>query len=163
MPLAFPKPVKTVKQPKQLGRTAYEPAARSPLRPVPGMFRMAVPVTADIGKAISHPKVRAPARKQAQPDIRGSARGEACTVRIEGVCNFNSETTVWSHGPFNDAGKGMGIKGLDLVGCYSCSACHDVVDGRAPRPTGVTKERVMLDWFYGMTRSLVRLMQKGLL
>lgn len=97
-----------------------------------------------------------------QQSIRDSARGEECTVRIAGVCNHDPATTVWSHFPLNDAGKGMGMKGLDLVGCYSCAACHDVVDGRAKAPAGMTRELVLLDWFFGMARSLVRLRIKGL-
>ena len=56
----------------------------------------------------------------------------------------------------------MGLKAVDLLGCYSCAACHDVVDGRAPRPEGMPREQVLLDWFYGHLRSLVKLKQKGL-
>lgn len=107
-----------------------------------------------------HVEQKTPDRKQ--QSIRDSARGEECTVRLDGVCNFNPETTVWSHAPFEAAGKGGALKGLDLLGCYACSCCHDVVDGRAPRPAGMTRERVLLDWFFGMARSIVRLRQKGL-
>jgi hypothetical protein len=95
--------------------------------------------------------------------IRDSAKGEECTVRITGVCNSDAATTVWSHYPLNDGGKGMGTKSLDLVGCYCCSACHDVADRRVKPPAGVTYDAVLLDWFKGMARSLVRLAQKGLI
>lgn len=126
-------------------------------------MRPAAAVMRPVGQAVARvmPAQKTPDR--VQQSIRDSARGEECTVRIEGVCNFNPATTVWSHGPFNDAGKGMGIKGLDVIGCYACSACHDVVDGRATRPAGMTREQVLLDWFFGMARSLVRLRQKGIL
>lgn len=94
--------------------------------------------------------------------IRDSARDEECTVRITGVCNHDPKTTVWSHAPLGAAGKAGALKALDLCGCYSCAACHDVVDGRAPRPAGVSREQVLIDWFFGHMRSLVRLKQKGL-
>lgn len=55
-----------------------------------------------------------------------SARGQECTVRIPGVCNFNPETTVLAH--LN--GGGMAAKHLDIHGAYACSNCHDAVDGK---------------------------------
>jgi hypothetical protein len=94
--------------------------------------------------------------------IRDSARGEECRIRLVGVCNCNPETTVWCHLPISEAGRGGALKGLDELGCYGCSACHDVVDGRAPRPPGMTRESVLLDFLFGMARSFVRLKQKGL-
>lgn len=95
-------------------------------------------------------------------DIRDSARGEDCTVRIPGVCTFDPEKTIWSHAPLGAAGKGRGIKALDLCGAYCCTACDAVVDGQAPMPAGMTRAMVLLDWFMGHMRSLVRLQQKGL-
>lgn len=62
--------------------------------------------------------------------LRDSARGQPCLVRIPGVCNFNSETTVLAH--IN--GGGMGTKKSDLFGAFCCSACHDVIDGRVKSP-----------------------------
>lgn len=61
---------------------------------------------------------------------RDFARGQDCTVRIAGVCNFNPETTVLAHLPCGQ--KGTGMKGFDTVGVDACSACHDVIDGRVP-------------------------------
>lgn len=61
--------------------------------------------------------------------LRESARGQDCAVRLPGVCNFNSETTVLAHLPCGQ--KGFGMKGFDTVAVYACSACHDVLDGRA--------------------------------
>lgn len=62
--------------------------------------------------------------------LRDSARGQDCTVRLPGVCSFDANTTVLAHLPCGQ--KGMGMKGFDTVAVYACSACHDVVDGRAP-------------------------------
>ena len=58
--------------------------------------------------------------------ITQSAKGEDCTLRIPGVCNFNPETTIFAH--IN--GAGMALKAHDIHGCYSCSSCHDVIDNR---------------------------------
>lgn len=60
--------------------------------------------------------------------ITNSARGEQCTLNIAGVCNYNPETTVYCHLP--DESHGMALKATDLSGCYGCSDCHDVLDGR---------------------------------
>ena len=59
--------------------------------------------------------------------LRESARGRDCEVRIPGVCNGNPETVVLAH--LN--GGGMGAKREDIHGAFCCSACHDVLDGRA--------------------------------
>ena len=60
-------------------------------------------------------------------DFRKLARGRDCQIRIPGVCNGNPETVVLCHLP----GAGMGRKSNDLFAAYGCSACHDLVDGRA--------------------------------
>jgi hypothetical protein len=60
--------------------------------------------------------------------LRASANGQECTVRLPGICNSNPATTVLAHLPCGQ--KGMGMKGFDTVAVYSCSACHDVIDGR---------------------------------
>jgi hypothetical protein len=94
--------------------------------------------------------------------IRDSARGEPCLVRILG-CPGDPAMTIWSHAPFGAAGKGMGIKSLDLAGAYCCTYCDAIVDGQRPLPAGVRRDEALLDWFMGHVRSLERLAQKGLL
>lgn len=44
-------------------------------------------------------------------------------------CNGNPETTVLAHVRRGNL-AGMGQKPPDLVGVWSCSSCHDVIDGR---------------------------------
>ena len=61
--------------------------------------------------------------------ITQSARNEECQVRLIGICNHNSETTVFAHYRKGGLG-GMGKKPKDIFGAYACSACHDVHDGR---------------------------------
>lgn len=95
--------------------------------------------------------------------ITESARGEMCTIRIVGVCNHNRETSVWCHGAGSATGKGIGMKCIDLLGAIGCSDCHDVVDGRRPPPSGMTRDDVRLDFWEGHARSVVLLFEKGLL
>ena len=94
--------------------------------------------------------------------ITESARGEECQIRIMDVCNFDNATTVWCHANGSAAGKGIGMKSHDLLGAYGCSACHDVYDGRRPLPKGISRDMVEL-WFWdGHARSLVKLIEKGI-
>lgn len=95
--------------------------------------------------------------------IRDSAKGEACTVRIVGVCTGKPEHTIWSHAPLGAAGKGRGLKSLDICGAYACAACDAALDQATGRPAGMTREQVLLDWCLGHLRSLVLLRQKGLI
>lgn len=95
--------------------------------------------------------------------ITESARGEDCQVRYIGVCTFDSSKTIWSHCRHGAAGRGKSIKAMDLAGAYACTACDALYDGQIPRPTGMTREQLDLDWFHGHMRSLVILKQKGLI
>lgn len=96
--------------------------------------------------------------------IRKSAKGEECTVNLPmGVCNFNTETTVLAHSNSLADGKGMGLKAPDTRAAYTCSSCHDVLDGRKPRPEGMTKEFVDACFEKGVERTHARLQAKGLM
>lgn len=78
--------------------------------------------------------------------IRKGAQGEACTLNVAGVCNYNTESTVLAHLP--DESHGMGLKADDIAGVFACSACHDWLDRRSK---GDQSDR---DWY--MRRALVR-------
>lgn len=80
--------------------------------------------------------------------LRESARGEACTVQIAGVCNWLWETTVLAHLP--DESNGMGKKADDISACYACSACHDAIDRRV-RSWELETDR---EWY--LRRAMVR-------
>lgn len=95
--------------------------------------------------------------------IRKSARMEACTIRLPGVCNNDPATVVWCHENSYAAGKGMGLKAKDEHGAYGCCACHAVYDGQAQRPAGLTKEDVDVYFARGKHVSRLILQQKGLL
>lgn len=95
--------------------------------------------------------------------IRRSARGQECTIRIPGVCNFDPATTVLCHSNSLADGKGMGIKASDEHAAYGCGACHDVVDGRRPRPDGMTLELVESLFREAIAQTNRILKRKGLL
>jgi hypothetical protein len=60
--------------------------------------------------------------------ILKSAKGENCTLRLVGICNFNSETTVAAH---IGRSRGMGIKCSDICIVYACSNCHREIDSHS--------------------------------
>lgn len=92
--------------------------------------------------------------------LRKEARGRGCTVRIPGVCNFNSETTVLAH--LRVAGvSGMGLKSPDLLGAWACSACHDEIDGRTHK-SGLSRDELRLAHYDGMARTIMQLHKEGL-
>lgn len=86
--------------------------------------------------------------------LRQSAKGEQCTLRLVGVCNFNPETTVLAH---LGRKRGMGIKSSDMHGCYACSSCHAVEEDKSdPRCTWE-------DRFRALEETQLILIEKGLL
>lgn len=95
--------------------------------------------------------------------IRASAKGEDCTLRFIGICNYNSETTVWAHSNRLQDGKGMGIKARDEEGCYACSACHAYLDGGWVRDKGMTFDLLQEFFDVARKRSQAILRAKGLL
>jgi hypothetical protein len=61
-------------------------------------------------------------------NLRKLAKGQPCQIRLP-CCNHNPETTVLAH--YSLAGiSGAGIKSPDWIASWSCSDCHDAVDGR---------------------------------
>lgn len=79
----------------------------------------------------SKPMRRVSAKKASEDrPLRKSARGEACTLRIPGVCDGGTETTVLCH-VSTPGGSGMGTKPIDMHGLYGCADCHRVLDDRA--------------------------------
>lgn len=58
--------------------------------------------------------------------VTGHAKGQPCTLRLPGVCAFDSETTVFAH--IRDRHKGMGQKASDHSGVFACWKCHLYID-----------------------------------
>lgn len=95
--------------------------------------------------------------------IRRAARGQDCTLQILGVCNGDPTTTVLCHSNQLADGKGMGLKAPDNAACFGCSSCHDVLDGRAPRPDGMTHDDLLRQFEYARERTHQVLLAKGLM
>jgi hypothetical protein len=90
-------------------------------------------------------------------DLRKAAQGLECQVRLPGVCNFNSETTVLAH--LRMAGiTGRAQKAPDLLGAHACSACHAEVD-RQTRT--LERDFVRLAFLEGVMRTQYALIQEG--
>lgn len=85
-----------------------------------------------------------------------SARGQVCTLRLDG-CLPGNETVVLAH--IN--GGGMGTKCLDIHGAYACANCHDIVDGR--KPSNYSTEEKLLTHLLGMKRTQEIMCTMGLL
>lgn len=102
------------------------------------------------------------ARPKTTP-IRKAARGQRCTLCLPGVCNYDTETTVLAHSNLLEHGKGMGLKAPDTAACFACSACHDVLDGRAPRPAWMTVREMLAHFDLAMARTHKILRRMGLI
>ncbi|MGZ8258591.1 MAG: nuclease domain-containing protein [Methylotenera sp.] len=91
--------------------------------------------------------------------IMASARNEACTVRLPGVCSFDPATTVFAHINGIRFGKGTAIK--SKFGAYACYQCHSILDS-GKRPEGMTKQDVLLAHYEAAFETLGKLIDKGL-
>lgn len=92
-------------------------------------------------------------------DLRKQARGRGCMVRLEGVCNHNSETVVLAHIRMPGI-SGMGIKADDLLGAWACSSCHDAIDRRSHMD--LDRDHVRLAHLEGMARTIAQLRKEDL-
>ena len=81
------------------------------------------------------------------------AKGRPCQIRLSGICNHDSETTVPCH--FRLAGiSGMGFKSPDLLVAHGCSACHAYVDSHKDSHT-------QLAFAHGVFRTQAWLVKEG--
>lgn len=93
-------------------------------------------------------------------DLKKKARMQECQIRIPQVCNGNPETTVLAH--YRMVGLcGMGNKPIDIIGAWSCSSCHDAVDGRLK--TNYDREQLRLWHAEGVFRTLVLLEENNVI
>lgn len=154
-----PAVINAAKRDRSAEFAAFAPRARRPAE-----VSSEVSASMDAGRMMppspSTPIPKTPERKSQA--IRDSARHEQCLVRLPG-CPGDFRLTIWSHNRHARAGKGRGIKALDLNGCYACGIwCDLIYDGGRPLPPGVTREQVELAWYHAHAESLVKLRQKGL-
>ena len=92
-------------------------------------------------------------------NLRKAARGRGCMIRLPGICNHNSETTVLAHVRLAGV-SGMRIKADDLLGAWACSAWHDAIDRRSH--TDLDRDAVRLAHLEGMVRTIAQLRKEGL-
>lgn len=95
--------------------------------------------------------------------IRKSAKGEDCTLEFPIPEYHDPETVVLCHDNRLESGKGAGHKAPDTAAAYGCFHCHNVLDGRAPRPNGFTYEMMIERFERGVALTHARLRAKGLL
>ena len=103
-------------------------------------------------------KLKRGALKTSRPkmtSIRRAAKDQECTLRFPQVCNYDTSTTVLCH----RNGAGMGMKSSDTDAVFGCFACHQVLDGHAPRPDYMTRE-VMLALFNDAVEITQRILQR---
>lgn len=113
--------------------------------------------------AIGRAKTLLKSTRPKMTPIRKAARGEECTLQILGVCNGQTDTVVLCHSNKLEHGKGMGRKAPDTAACFGCSSCHDVLDGRTPRPAGMALADVDNLFRYAVDRTHAILRTKGLM
>lgn len=114
-------------------------------------------------KSIGRAKTLLKSTRPKMTPIRRAARGQECTLQMLGVCNGQSETVVLCHSNSLADGKGMGLKAPDTAACFGCSCCHDVLDGRRPRPAGMAVENVATYFRFAVERTHAILRSKGLM
>lgn len=87
-------------------------------------------------------------------NLRKLAKGKPCMVRIPGICNGNSETTVLCHVRMVGI-SGMGLKSPDLIATWGCSDCHRWADSH-----GDEGRNALLA---GMARTIHELIRSGVI
>lgn len=91
--------------------------------------------------------------------LRDYARDQNCMIRL-GCCNHNNKTTILAH-VYPKGTKAMGAKGLDLIAVWSCSSCHDAIDGRLK--TGYGKDYLQEMAFLGAYQTILKLQEKKMI
>jgi hypothetical protein len=79
-------------------------------------------------------------------------------IRLPGICNFDSTTTVLAHFRMVEIPYD-GHKPPDLIGSWSCSACHNEADRRT---TKLEKDFVRMAFLEGVIRTQAELIKMGL-
>lgn len=83
-------------------------------------------------------------------------------MRLPDCCNHNPETTVLCHSNSLAHNKGLGYKADDRSACFGCSACHDVLDGRARHPY-LDKPDIDAEFDRAMAETQAILKRRGLI
>ena len=106
-------------------RAAYVRPAPSIPRPV----RSVAPTVIE-GSVLARPKTEQHRNRR----LLDLARGQPCLLRVPGVCQGGTETTVAAHSNLSIHGKAGARKANDQYSVFGCVACHGWLDqGPAPR------------------------------
>ena len=88
------------------------------------------------------------------------AEGQPCTIRLPGICNYDSATSVWHHINSVRWGSGRGLKSPDVCGVIGCSDCGNVLDRRVK--TDLDRDFVMKHVMEGHLESIAMLVKAGI-
>ena len=91
-------------------------------------------------------------------NLRKSAKGQPCLIRIPGHCTHDPETVVLCH---DNLESGMGMKAHDLHGAFGCHVCHAIVDGRR-KVKEFTRDELRLMFYQGMVRTQKVWLREGM-
>jgi hypothetical protein len=80
---------------------------------------------------------------QRNPALLALAKGRRCLLRVPGVCQGGTETTVAAHSNWACHGKGMGKKASDAYTVWGCAACHIGWLDQGPAPKEVKQATFM--------------------
>lgn len=86
---------------------------------------------------------------------RDAAKGQPCTMQLDGVCNGGYETTVLAH----NNGGGMGTKSDDFNAADMCAACHDVFDMRVKSTW--TREELLEQFEHARMATIANRLRRG--
>lgn len=93
--------------------------------------------------------------------IMDAAAGQPCSLRLPGICNHNSATTVTAHLP--GIGKSIGSKVSDLHTAFACSACHTAIDTFGWEKRGLTAAMVLDAMLRGHAETQARMVGAGII
>lgn len=77
------------------------------------------------------------------PALLAMAKGRRCLLRVPGVCQGGTATTVAAHSNWACHGKGMGKKASDAYTVWGCAACHIGWLDQGPAPKAVKQATFM--------------------
>ncbi|MDB6151488.1 MAG: hypothetical protein JWQ44_2936 [Chthoniobacter sp.] len=93
--------------------------------------------------------------------IMAAAEGMQCALRLPGICNHDSSTTVNAHLP--GIGKSSRSKVSDLHSAIACAACHDAIDNHTYQRRGLTPAIVLDAMLRGHCETQARWVAMGLI
>lgn len=91
-------------------------------------------------------------------NLRKLAQGQRCRVRLPGICDSGTDTTVLAHIKNGWCGS---LKPPDIVGVFACRPCHDVIDGRNTH-SGLTRDEIDLAAYRALCEQLAWYAKEGI-